>query len=71
MENQKLSVALCMDGSVLTMPARLTLGYQKGPLLAHGRVQASQMNPEAVIREISKEAAEQFQEPLKTLVDNV
>lgn len=71
MENQKLSVALCMDGSVLTMPARLTLGYQKGHLLAHGRVQASQMNPEAVIREISKEAAEQFQEPLKTLVDNV
>lgn len=69
MDKKALSVELQMDGSVLTMPAKLALGYQKEELLVHGSVKTAQANPAKILRNISEEAARKLCAVIEKMAD--
>lgn len=69
MESRKVSVGMYLDGSVLTMPARLAISYREDGLRIDGKVSAAEAHPENVVRQISKEATEQWKEALGKMAD--
>lgn len=67
MGNKGLSVELQIEGSVLTMPAKLSLGYRKDGMVVHGTVQAASIRPEELIIQINKDAGAKIGSYLKKM----
>lgn len=57
MDNKRLSVELHMEGSVLTMPAKLAMGYRNDSLMVHGTICSSEVHLKEIIAQISEAAA--------------
>lgn len=67
MGNRELSVELQVEGSVLTMPAKLAMGYRGNGLVVYGKVNAASVRPEDMIARINKEAGTRLSGCLKEM----